>query len=277
MTQRSHLRITAWPGGRVEPPPVLVQPCRVEGDWLVYDSLDWRYQPVPDQLYAFEAKDIVPSDAARVAALSAQVGRLTPLHDLTQDLPLTAGQHRAALAEFADTFDVPYLPPGGDAVADGIPAVRVHVMEAAFRLRVLQRLTAHALAYRAGEPVKAAWRNASSDTAAWRLFTRFANAALRPFHVRLWVDNRDPDYDIGAPRPTAYEVAVLQLVNDLATDVDFKVCAAEGCGRSFARQRDRSAHGYSRTSGVVYCSRACANTQTQREYRRRKRAERGQP
>jgi hypothetical protein len=154
---------------------------------------------------------------------------------------------------------------------------RIHVDEVGWRLRVLRGLRRHVIAHATGEPVAQLWPTARSDVDAWEHFAWHANAALQPFHVRVCaVDHKGQPVGIsGLPLPTAYEAAVLQLVNDLMTHADYKVCAAEGCGRVFARQRDRSVH-YSRTSGVVYCSRTCANTQTQREYRRRKRVERGQ-
>jgi hypothetical protein len=142
---------------------------------------------------------------------------------------------------------------------------------------VLRALRRHVLAHAAGEAVAPLWPDARGDEEAWERFSWHANAALRVFHVRVSaVDQRGQHVGIsGLALPTAYEAAVLQLTNDLLIGADFKICAAEGCGRAFARQRDRSVHGYSRRSGVVCCSRSCANTQTQREYRRRKRAERG--
>ena len=73
--------------------------------------------------------------------------------------------------------------------------------------------------------------------------------------------------------PGLYSIAVLQLVNDMAQQLDYHVCTAERCGRLFVRQRGRSVH-YSRTKGSIYCSKSCMNTQTQRAYRRRQRATR---
>jgi hypothetical protein len=273
----------------VPAPKVDVQPCRLDGDWLVYDWFKGGLGEVPPELYLHEVVDIDPADAEQVAALSNKIGRLTPLHDLLSDLPYIgdkkAEHHVRTMVQVAAQHGRSYLPPGGDVDAEGIPMLRVHVDEAAYRLRVLRRLGAHAVAYGRGESVKDVWRDlglgkgdCESEAEAWGLFTDFANTALQPFHVRVAVEAGHPDYKIGEPRPNAFQVAVLQIVNDLVDEVDYKTCMAEGCGRPFARQRDsRSIHGYNRTSGVVYCSRSCANTQTQRQYRRRKRAERNQP
>jgi hypothetical protein len=107
---------------------------------------------------------------------------------------------------------------------------------------------------------------------AWKDFVGFTELALQPFHVRVWVDVGHPDYDIGVPRPTLYQAAVLQIVNDLAEHVDYKDCPH--CGRTFGRQVGRAQHGQNRRTGVTYCSPSCASGARVRAYRARKRAER---
>ncbi len=49
----------------------------------------------------------------------------------------------------------------------------------------------------------------------------------------------------------------------------FNYCRNETCGRRFLRQRGTAQKGQFRTSGVEYCSYRCANTQGQRDRRRR--------
>ena len=58
-----------------------------------------------------------------------------------------------------------------------------------------------------------------------------------------------------------------------ATAVVYLTCASETCGRTFTKQRGRAMNGEHHTKGVRFCSRACALAQTQRERRRRYRAE----
>jgi len=46
-------------------------------------------------------------------------------------------------------------------------------------------------------------------------------------------------------------------------------CQRANCGRTFTRQRGRSATGRPRRKGLFYCSAACAQAQGQRQYRQR--------
>ena len=146
MTQRSHLRITAWPGGRVDPPPLVAEHCEQDGEWLVYDPLKGlREVQMPDEAYLFELADVDGDDAAAVAALSTRLGRFTHLHRLDDDLPVNSGIAilRAAAIRGQD-YDRDRLP-------EDSPWRRVHLAEVAYRLHALRTLTRHALAYRRGE------------------------------------------------------------------------------------------------------------------------------
>lgn len=79
--------------------------------------------------------------------------------------------------------------------------------------------------------------------------------------------------DLSFRRPTVYSVSFLQLYNHLVERAELRTCANETCGRSFTRQRGRAEYGQHRTSGIMYCSRNCARAQSQRQLRRRRRAE----
>jgi hypothetical protein len=145
-------------------------------------------------------------------------------------------------------------------------------------VRLVQRSVEHLLAWRSGEPVEKAWRDCTNAWDAWRQFTTVTGAALKDFHVRVYVETGhqpSEEYNIGDVYTTLYSVAMLQLVNDLSADETFRTCANETCRRTFIRQLGRSRY-YSRSEGVRYCTRTCANQQTQRDYYRRKRAERTQ-
>jgi uncharacterized C2H2 Zn-finger protein len=78
--------------------------------------------------------------------------------------------------------------------------------------------------------------------------------------------------DIGDEGATFLEAGVLQIVNDLADEVDYLTCP--NCSTIFARQVGGSTH-FSRSTGVIYCSPRCATNARVRAYRARKRAEMG--
>ncbi|AXV05781.1 hypothetical protein DVS28_a1080 [Euzebya pacifica] len=75
----------------------------------------------------------------------------------------------------------------------------------------------------------------------------------------------------GRPIARILQAMMLQVVDWVAAGVPARRCANETCATWFARQSGRAEYGQHRTKGVLYCSRACARAQAQREYRRRKR------
>jgi hypothetical protein len=109
-----------------------------------------------------------------------------------------------------------------------------------------------------------------TEADAWREFSYRANQALQVFHVRVRALSEDGE-EIAGHGATFLEAGVLQLVNDLADEVDYLTCP--NCGLIFARQVGGSTH-YSRSTGVTYCSPSCATAARVKAYRARKRAER---
>jgi hypothetical protein len=102
--------------------------------------------------------------------------------------------------------------------------------------------------------------------------------ALEGFSPRLWlVDEGTERPSIRAvtnPEPvdvTLFEVLALELFRHISEQASFKRCANPSCGQTFVRQDGGATHRQSRTSGVMYCTRRCANTVAQRKYRRRQR------
>jgi hypothetical protein len=91
------------------------------------------------------------------------------------------------------------------------------------------------------------------------------NYALTPFAVRIVQQWKR--------QPSAYSLMALQIFNDLVDQAETRICRNEKCGRVFTRQRGRSQYGEHRTKGVQFCSKSCALAQTQRERRRRLKAE----
>jgi hypothetical protein len=169
-------------------------------------------------------------------ALSARIGRLTHGGEPYAGLPRNSvyAVMRAA-AVHGQTYDPPAAPLRDDPDRD-------HVAEVAYRICVLRQLARHVVAVQRGEPGYRSSAGAAmpikTDARAWEAFAQYANPAPRPFHVRVWTSDADR-YDVGE-WPTVYEVAVLQLVNDLATQAVMQTCANVQSRRPFTRQRGRS-------------------------------------
>jgi uncharacterized C2H2 Zn-finger protein len=160
----------------------------------------------------------------------------------------------------------------------------VHVDEVAYRLRILDILGRHAVAYRRGDYLAPVWQEAyaksgrggdvKTETDAWQEFSYHAGQALGLFHVRVQV-YMDSGQELGRQGVATFlEAGVLQMVNDLADEVDYLTCP--NCGTIFARQVGGSTH-FSRSTGVTYCSPKCATNARVRAYRARKRAEKKVP
>lgn len=99
------------------------------------------------------------------------------------------------------------------------------------------------------------------------------NSALSAFAPSLEVEGMA---DL-LPQPTVYNYAALQLATDLVEGIRASQCANVTCGQLFTRQRDRVTKGAHRTGGVLYCSKACALAQGQREYRTRQKIAKNLP
>lgn len=97
------------------------------------------------------------------------------------------------------------------------------------------------------------------------------NEGLAPFspHVRTFYEGAPPD-DLWADGIGTWNLCCLQLFNHIAENARYRVCNNEACQRLFVRQEGRAVHRQHRTSGVKYCSAACARSQASRAYRRRK-------
>jgi hypothetical protein len=74
-----------------------------------------------------------------------------------------------------------------------------------------------------------------------------------------------------AARVPLYAICALELFNHILDNAQYHTCENERCGRTFVYQQGRSEKGQRRSSGVLYCTPACARATAQREYRRRKR------
>ena len=97
-----------------------------------------------------------------------------------------------------------------------------------------------------------------------RFLVRPLNYALKPFSIGIGA--------YGDRSPCIYTTVFLQIYNHMVEDARIKQCAKGDCGKWFVRQRGRARpdYGQHRTQGVKYCSRECAQAQSQRDLRRRR-------
>jgi hypothetical protein len=109
--------------------------------------------------------------------------------------------------------------------------------------------------------------------------------ALRGFSPRMWLlDDAQRRVFEMSPTPTTpeplnvtmFEVLVLELFRHIVENASFKSCQNPACGQTFVRQEGGAAHGQSRMTGVMYCSRTCSRAVAQRRYRSRLVARRAQ-
>jgi hypothetical protein len=141
-------------------------------------------------------------------------------------------------------------------------------------------LAEHYIACASGGDVCEAWTRYGSrpldESDAWDYFTTILNHGLGAFQVRLelyTLDDEGEEMPQHVPWPDLYEALCLQLHQLIVSGLPVRACANETCQRAFTRQRGTAEYGQYHTTGVAYCSRACAKAQIQREYRRRKRKE----
>jgi hypothetical protein len=269
------LSVTAWPGVVVPVPELTRWPAaNLDGEliWLGPDHTD---AVPPAEIYLRQARRISPVDVldfvrsvGGVPMADRPSGGAEDLHDPDLD----------ARQQFAAVRDRSYVAPDYVAGRGWV----VHLDEVAYRLRVLDVLGRHAVAYRNGDYLAPIWTEARArlggrpckdEREAWTYFSLVANAALARFHPRLQVTSNNGN-EILPLVATFLEAGTLQIVNDLVDEVDFINCP--NCGQVFARQVGGSTH-YSRSTGVTYCTPSCATAARVKAYRARKRAEGKQP
>jgi hypothetical protein len=103
--------------------------------------------------------------------------------------------------------------------------------------------------------------------------------ALRAFQPRMdqtWRDDRvAPTESLvvptrALPRPVRlFEACAFELYNHIAAQAEYKICANESCRRLFVNQERLSSTNRKSRWDAKYHTRACANAQAQRAWRRR--------
>lgn len=259
-------RISVWPDGPVEEPMVLVRPVAVREGMFLELGEPVESRPVPDELVLREFMDVDWGDAAEAASFSSSYGLLPTSDWRFLEFPLDGPEADLVRDELAAYF--PKEPPPPSRFMRRV----FHIREVRYYAAILRSLVLTWEARLSGslggddpELVLAG----EDDRRGWLNFMEDLNAGLSPFQVRLSVGAGE-----SASHPSLYPVLCLQLWNLIAEDAALRRCANERCGRLFFRQRGRAQHGQYHSTSVIYCSKSCARSQAQRQYRRRK-AEKG--
>ena len=104
---------------------------------------------------------------------------------------------------------------------------------------------------------------AEIDALALEFLNVTLTTGLEPLRVEIALGQAEDDVrDV-----SLFSLCCLELHNHVVGRVSYTRCANETCGQRFAPTEA------GRRRGVLYCSRACARAQAQREFRRRRRDE----
>ena len=185
---------------------------------------------------------------------------------------------------FADCPGYELLPP----LVVGNPSHEraLHWSHAARYLRSARAATRHWLQHLAEKPVEIAWSNegfaVADPTTSWLLFAQVLNLGLAPYRPAIEVawDHAPanwPEVPLGEQSPPDLFSAACRQIHNLVIEGNLlHTCQNETCRKEFLRKRGPIRTGTRHTTGVAYCSTACMNAQGQRDYRKRKAAEKSE-
>ena len=226
----------------------------------------YREVLLPHEWFLRDLFDIDIDDVHTLVELAATFGPISPWGE--RSLSLISEREKQSLGGYRELqkLAAELDHPGLVVTAD---IVRLH-------LRTLRALSRHWSASSKDEKpsdIARAWTDngflkPKSNEQAWDWWEDNLNAALAPFHVRI-----STTYGWGDESITIYSAAALQLWNAAVEGIPTRKCANETCGRDFIRQEGRAAQGQHRVVGVQFCSKSCAQAQSQRALRRRKRSQ----
>lgn len=271
MTNPDRFPITLWPEGLMPEPDVWVPAALASAG--IRDRLE-RRQVLVD-VGGADVRDLSPVGERHLEYVGSGTRRRLPpeffLRELL-DLRLDGDPDEAERAVAELTLTAGYLDVGGESGAwvhehtlDAFWPPRGRVFDLALATLVVMQLQGLAAGLVAVED------GAAEPPGGWVLFAG---------QLSNYVSKMSPTVQVAdtADRARASDLATataVQMWNYCAERdrVRMSRCASATCGRPFVRQRDGAEHGQFRTKGVIYCSKACARAQAQREYRRRQRQE----
>jgi hypothetical protein len=261
--------MTTWPPGLVVPvpeSPVVEEVVGVGAGWYRYRLLG--HGPIAERLYIAAARLEHEREEA-VVEFVRDGGLLVPLGNHLGAVARDGPEYVRAIALHAQKLQVEV--PDLERLASA-SRVEFHWLEASYRLRIVRALTRHVIAHRRGHYLAPLWPDCPSEDEAWQRFKQVTDVALAPFHVRVLLRNARTGLTYDTV-PSLFSALVLQLVNDLAQDVEFNICAATDCQNDFVHQEAAGTQQH-RLAGVLYCSTRCKNRQLQRRHRAARRATR---
>lgn len=247
--------------------------------WHTYGPIPGAGPKVPDELYLRQLMDLDLNSPEAIAHFVSEYGEMSGT-DWSDFLPTEWLEFTCRPEDFNR-----FIERGRPLLTEVRERTKERNLESSesvshtdeFRIRawLLRDMTRMWLAYRghlSEENVIARWESSwayepsSLEEGFKEFLVPVLNRGLAPFHFRM-------ELDIEKRTVPLYNVLCLQLASDIARMTDYKKCANETCSRFFTRQIGGAAFSpHTDTKRVYYCSPSCATAQTQRTYRRRKRA-----
>lgn len=284
-------RLAHWPGQVVNPtqvPGIPIYPYTLDGLWLRSGDAGVSTVRPPEELYLDGLMKLVVASPESVVEFLRLHGWLWPL-DWGYLRRVAEGYRTATQIEAALKFVRLAAMQRGTASPDWDAPTDLLVIEATEQLRLARDASRYYIAATGHMDVGEALASSESvvlpapapevsveKQREWvaTALEEIVNIGLREFPMTVRVSTSDLSRPtIWHHSPTLFGILCLQIANHIAEGANMRRCANESCRRWFVRQSGRSEYGQHRTSGVLYCSPACARTQGSRDWRRRKRAE----
>jgi hypothetical protein len=262
----SRYPVTLWPTAPLEPKPVQRSAVVVGDDGMLVWGAGLEAQKLPDEWVLRQLRDADLDDDTAVAALLNEYGRIKGPYSAPGFIPDDAGTKLGD--DWGDTLAVEasehFELEDGTTIEDA----RWYLKTA----RALAGTWAHV--GRDEDPVTVwadeGFRDRVVDSLDpelhWDMFTGLLNEGLASYHAHaatnVW----------GAGAVGLYSAACLQVFNLIVGKCDAFRCENEPCPIVFAHQIGGAKLRQFRSKGLRFCSPKCARDQTQREYRRRRKA-----
>lgn len=287
---KSRLRMTVWPSRPLPPIKILhhLGPYCLHGDVLKLDLAQAAFPEIeiPDELYLRELRDIDLDDPEAIVAFTNTFGRLGHSSVSKQ---LQAGQdgsldpQRIGLLGHRppDETSLPWpdwfreIDESNHLEPFGVAEIRL-VNE--WGLQHVDTFRAWALSFRHIADVVARDTKGNATTDELVAVAAVLDKLLEPFYPSVigpdptLIDDYAPHDPFADRMPRLENILALQVFNHIAAGDIYRVCGNEKCLRRFVHQQGRSQSGRHRGTGVIYCSRNCADSQASLEYRRRRKA-----